>query len=320
MEQSKGKVNLTEEELRKELRITKKSDNWSQRLANGHMPQKNLKIINLRAKNPHLLRFKIQTLWNHFWKVLSEFWQTWGNTCTKYLHRVFLHKNVALLLAENFCEFSTLYSIFSFWIWYLGILVYIWALVNQQHLVKRWMFRCKMSNFEQMWQIWQKMKYQTESWGICPDWLNWPQFCPTSALISNFSAAFFTRRCHVRLVLLHFNNWGGVHCRFGSAERRLGNPPPGDREISQVPGIFSPMPERDIARGPSHKGNLGIVSVLMMGDWAIGQRPRENIKFFEVFPDDERMILSVFLRRPGHIILLGCLSNGKFPKIWYVEN
>ena len=40
MEQSKGKVNLTEEELRKELRITKKSDNWSQRLANGHMPQK----------------------------------------------------------------------------------------------------------------------------------------------------------------------------------------------------------------------------------------------------------------------------------------
>ena len=107
MEQSKGKVNLTEEELRKELRITKKSDNWSQRLADGKM-----KIINLSAKNPHLLGFKIQTLWNHFWKVLSEFWQTWGNTCTKYLHRVFLHKNVALLLAENFCEFSTLYSIF----------------------------------------------------------------------------------------------------------------------------------------------------------------------------------------------------------------
>ena len=40
MEQSKGKVNLTEEELRKELRITKKSDNWSQRLANGHMQKK----------------------------------------------------------------------------------------------------------------------------------------------------------------------------------------------------------------------------------------------------------------------------------------
>ena len=51
------------------------------------------------------------------------------------------------------------------------------------------------------------------------------------------------------------------------------------------------MSEREIARGPSPKGNLGIVSVLMMGDWAIGQRPRENIKFFEVFPDDERMTL-----------------------------
>ena len=215
------------------------------------------------------LKFKhCGTISGKCWVSSGKLGAILGNTCKKYLHRVFLHKNVALLLAENFCEFSTLYSIFSFWIWYLGILVYIWALVNQQHLVKRWMFRCKMSNFEQMWQIWQKMKYQTESWGICPDWLNWPQFCPTSALISNFSAAFFTRRCHVRLVLLHFNNWGGVHCRFGSAERRLGNPPPGDREISQVPGIFSPMPEREIARGPSPRVIWALYLCLW---WAIGQ-------------------------------------------------
>ena len=52
-----------------------------------------------------------------------------------------------------------------------------------------------MSHFDQMWQIWQKMKYQTVSWGICPDGLNWPQFCPTCTRrqILNFSTSFFAR-------------------------------------------------------------------------------------------------------------------------------
>ena len=83
MEQSKGKVNLTEKnwELQKNLTIGVKG--WPMAICR----KKNLKIINLRAKNPHLLRFKIQTLWNHFWKVLSEFWQTWGNTW-QYLQKI----------------------------------------------------------------------------------------------------------------------------------------------------------------------------------------------------------------------------------------
>ena len=55
--------------------------------------------------------------------------------------------------------------------------------------------------------------------------------------------------------------------------------------------------------------------------WAIGQlgNAREKTLNFLRCSLMTRKWFCIFLRRPGHIILLGCLSNGKFPKIWYVE-
>ena len=160
--------------------------------------KKNLKIINLRAKNPHLLRFKIQTLWNHFWKVLSEFWQTWGNTW-QYLHKI---------LAQSFLaqkcrtaaggEFLRVFNfIFDFFILnlvsgHLGIHLGIGQSAA---------FGKKMNVSLQNVKFWANVTNLTKDeisdggWGICPDGLNWPQFCPTSTRrILNFSSSFFCQR------------------------------------------------------------------------------------------------------------------------------